>query len=806
MDSRVALLPALFWAACAVAQPAAATAIIPSGAAHAPNADKDYVALRGDLPASGGITVKDLTLKREGAVFHFDEGSFYFYPPVEGRYTGAVFEGKGTFTLAPEAKSEQKSLALLTKSPSMKQDFSSMVLRFTDDTSGEIRKSSNGEESPASGHAKGAAEDLQKAFRKALHQNLDLRVLSDVMSADHRGRFFLASFHMGNLVDGQNLLFIVDPEATFATADQVELATWDGESLQPWVGYGMNDLPAAERDERARVTDENLDVTLERSGMMRTSAITAVKVRRDGLRIVPLDLYPTLRVTGVFAENGTPLDFVQENKEQDPQFAAILPESAKAGDTVRVLVQYGGKDALRADGNDTYYLLSSARESWYPAGHGRLGDFANFHMVFHVPKGLTVVATGKQMSATPESGGTKAVWETQTPIAVAGFNLGGFKTLQGKTPQGFTVDAYADTQLPQAYESLENAGIGGFDATGAMKTEVAQGVAAIQIYSAYFGNLPYDHVALTEQTACNYGQSWPMLVYLPICGFWDETAQNAVGLRGLGVDSYWSSVTAHEVAHQWWGQLVGFNSYRDQWMSEGFAQFSAGLYKKNTSKKMDDYLAFWKEQQKLLIQKNEHGLRPIDVGPLTMGYRVANEKTGNIYQDLIYSKGAYVLHMLEMQFAWAKDGGEGAFKNSMQQFVKEYSGKAATTEDWKASMERTMPKSLDLDGNGKLDWFFNEWVYGTTLPHYAVNSQLIPSSDGTTTGYLKLAQSNVPDDFQMIVPLYIQFADGRTAHIGGLTMRGNTTFEQKIPLGKVPANAKNIVVNAYADILNDSTE
>lgn len=807
MDSRAVFLPALFWAAGALAQPAASAPITPGGAAHPANADKTYAALRADLPAGDGIAVKDLTLKREGAVFHFDSGSFYFYTPVEGRVTGAVFEGNGSFELTPESKSEQKSLALLVKSPKMTQDFSTMVLRFTDDTAAEIRKASTGAESSASGHAKGAAEDLQKAFRKTLHQNLDLRILSDVINGQHKGRFFLASFHMGNLITGQNLLFVIDPEATFATEDEVELATWDVESFQPWVGYRMSDLPASERKERASVTDEDLDVTFERSGMMHSSAIATVKVGQDGMRVVPLELYPTLRVSGVFASDGAPLDFVQENKDQDPDFAAILPEPAKAGDSIRLLVQYSGKDALLSEGNDTYYLQSAARESWYPAGHGRLGDFANFRMTFHVPKGLTVVATGKQMSTTPESAGTKAVWETQSPIAVAGFNLGAFKSLEGKTPQGFIVDAYADSGLPDAYKPLEEQGnMGGFDATGALKTQIAQGTAAIQIYSAYFGNLPYDHVALTEQTVCNYGQSWPMLVYLPICGFWDATTQNAVGLRGLGNDSYWSSVTPHEVAHQWWGQLVGFGSYHDQWMSEGFAQFSAGLFKKNTSKKLDDYLAFWKEQQKLLIQKNAEGKRPIDVGPLTMGYRVANEKTGNIYQDLIYSKGAYVLHMLEMQFAWAKDGGEGAFKNSMQQFVKEYSGKAATTEDWKASMERTMPKSLDIDGNGKLDWFFNEWVYGTALPHYTVNSQLIPNSDGTTTAYLKLTQSNVPDDFEMIVPLYMQFTDGRVTHIGGLTMHGNATFEQKIPLGKVPSNAKGIVINAYADILTDNTD
>ena len=59
----------------------------------------------------------------------------------------------------------------------------------------------------------------------------------------------------------------------------------------------------------------------------------------------------------------------RENKDLDPDFAVVLPEAAKAGDSVRVLVQYAGKDALLSEGNDTYYLQSAARESWYPAGH-----------------------------------------------------------------------------------------------------------------------------------------------------------------------------------------------------------------------------------------------------------------------------------------------------------------------------------------------------------------------------------------------------------------------------------------------------
>ncbi len=92
--------------------------------------------------------------------------------------------------------------------------------------------------------------------------------------------------------------------------------------------------------------------------------------------------------------------------------------------------------------------------------------------------------------------------------------------------------------------------------------------------------------------------------------------------------TYWKVVTAHEVAHQWWGQTVGFASYRDQWMSEGFADFSASLFLMQTNKTMKEYRDFWALLRQRLLEKNAQGVRPVDAGPVVMGLRVSNSKTG----------------------------------------------------------------------------------------------------------------------------------------------------------------------------------
>jgi hypothetical protein len=603
---------------------------------------------------------------------------------------------------------------------------------------------------------------------------------------------------MGGTFTGRNVLFVVDPESV---PDQVELDTWGDEGEETWAGYKMEGqhedggLPES-------VTAERLDVHFEKSGTMKSSAETTVTVHRDGLRVVELNLYPTLRVSGVYDQEGVPLEFVQENKDNDPQFAVLLPKGAARGETLRVLTLYGGPDAVQRDGDGMYYLNEGARESWYPAGHEIFGGFADFNMTFHVPKNLQIVATGKKISEESEPGGQRVVWATQFPIPVAGFNLGSFKTAEEKTPQGFVVDAYANEELPDSIKRyVDELNLGSMTTTGALKDEASQGSAAIQVYSDFFGKLPYDHVALTEQSACNFGQSWPMLVYLPLCAFWDSTIQERLGLLDQNA-SYWKEVTPHEVSHQWWGQEVGFNNYRDQWMSEGFANFSVSLYLAATNKNLNEFHDFWNEQHRNLLEKNKFGKRPIDVGPLTMGYRVNTDKTGDfVAQKLIYSKGAYILHMLQMLY-WTPKQGDSLFKHSMQTFVQEYAGKSASTEDLKASFERTMPKWMDLRHDGKLDWFFNEYVYGTELPHYEMTGEF-STENGVTSVHMKLAQSNVSKDFLMLVPVYLQMADGRTVRVFNVGMQGNMVSDHMVKLGELPSPAKKLLINYNQDVLGD---
>jgi len=305
---------------------------------------------------------------------------------------------------------------------------------------------------------------------------------------------------------------------------------------------------------------------------------------------------------------------------------------------------------------------------------------------------------------------------------------------------------------------------------------------------------------MTQQTACNYGQSWPTLVWIPMCYFFDTTVRHSLGMD-WGDRGYWKIVTPHEVAHQWWGHTVGFSSYRDQWMSEGFADMSASLFVQLIEKNPKKFVEFWNDERELLTEKDRMGYRAIDAGPVTMGYRMSNSRTGgDITRRLIYPKGAYILHMVRMMM-WDRKTGDQNFKDTMHDFVTTYSGRAATTEDFKAMLEKHMTGEMDLDGNHKMDWFFDDYVYGTGLPTYKMDYTFDKTPEGDVQFGFKISQTNVGDSFRMLVPIYVELGDGRTVFLGRARLKGNTSVEQKVPLKGLKDTPKRALLNYYNDVL-----
>jgi hypothetical protein len=793
-------------------------------AQHTANANTYYQQLRGLMPGHDVISVSNLVLRRDAATFTLQQGNIAFYGAVNGKVTGAVYKGNGHLHITPPNAQERHNLSIFNHTEEFDEDFDELVLRFTDDTAAELHKYSTGAGAPGSAY-KNAAEELQSFARHHLYENLDLRLLQDVLSPDPGG-YFLAAIHG---VKNNHLFYLLDPNGVTRLApEEVALENWkwgDDTVTYPLAFHRAaeyaNGTPSGNEHNAAyKILNEDLDVMIEYSGFLSCLATVEVRAEQDGVAVIPLDLHSdrdsSLNVSRVETGKGEPLDYVQEKKDEDPDFGVILAQPLKKGETATLKIAYGGKNVVINEGNGNYY--PTARGDWYPNSYQGLGDYATYHMIFHVPKGLQMVATGTKIGEKTEGKVTTTEWKTDVPLPVVGFSVGDFKMQEAKIgdKQGdnLIVDAYANNMPPDAFTRHDNAPsvfesksqsddvLGTFSTAALLPVELSQSQVAARVYTSYFGPLPFARVAVTQQSACFYGQSWPMLVYLPICAFFDTTTQHFMGLGGenLNKHMYWKVVTPHEMAHQWWGQTVGFRSYRDQWMSEGFADASASIFLQATRPKPDDFINFWKEEHRILTEKNQFGFRAVDVGPVTMGYRLSSPKAGwNIYGDLVYPKGAYILHMIRMMM-WTPKEGDDRFKAMMHDFVNTYRFQAATTEDFKAMVEKHMSPAMDLDGNRKMDWFFNEYVYGTDLPTYHFDGDVKQTDSGTTL-HFKLVQSGVPSDFKMLVPMYLEYTDGKIMRLGALNITGSSTLDQTVNLPKLPSQVKRVSINHYYDVL-----
>jgi hypothetical protein len=437
-------------------------------------------------------------------------------------------------------------------------------------------------------------------------------------------------------------------------------------------------------------------------------------------------------------------------------------------------------------------------------------------MTFRYPKQFTFVGTGAPVEPDSKEGDVGiAKWSSgKTELAVAGFNYGRFKRKEVMDKDtGYNVEFYANVEIPnelrqiqQDIERMESQGIktmttlGSISTTGMADPAIADAQNAMRIYNAFFGKLPYTRIAMTQQPAAGFGQAWPTLVYMPYLAYIDTTQRaQLLGTRG-GTDTFWRYVAPHEVAHQWWGHIIGWDSYRDQWMSEGFAEFSASLYVQLT-RGNEKFVDFWEDLRKQIVEATPatRDRKPYTVGPVTQGYRLNNAKTGNIARVLIYPKGAYILHMLRMMMYKQGQGGDQAFQTMMKDFVQTHYNQPVSTEHFKVAVEKHMTKEMDIDKNGKMDWFFDQWVYGTEVPAYKFEYTV--SNEGVLNG--KITQSGVSDQFVMLVPIYLDMGKG-WAKLGSATLVGNRSVEIKDL--KLPAKPKRMAIAAMNDVLATSIE
>ena len=815
-------------------------------------ADATYASLRAAAPAGGGVAVENLTVERDVFTFHFDSGTFYFLAPVAERAPGAVFVGRGSYDLKPVAASEARHLELVAHEKGLQalhDQFDSLVLLFTDGTEKEIRQKGLRQTDPFDARATAAWERFGRHQRKDFRTNFDIPVLEDLLQTAPGGPGLFLAF-----VDGQKFppaLAAVDPKgierlglsadlgdegSAFYVADKDRGGFWYLDRMKSATGDRRPFAPPA------RAIKYTIDFEIQKNASIRGVTTIEFSPVEGNLRVVPLALMGKLRIEDVSYSPAassppewTPASFVQENMDEDADAAVVFPKALGAGQKYLLRVSDAGREVLRDAGDGNYYVR--ARESWYP-NLGSFGEASTFDITYRVPKDRQIVSVG-DMAAERLEGETRiSTWRTKIPVRVAGFNYGKFKKLDAKDKEsGFQLSVYTNPGTPdiineinQALKSLDtydnSSAAGGspyssdelnnpfasvpryagnrslsIDTEQLAQSALADGVNAARVFSAYFGGLSDPHAAITQQSQWDFGQSWPSLIYLPYQAFIDAGTRHEIGMTRADSD-FIDKVGYHEFAHQWWGHRVGAASYRDLWLVEGFAEFSASLVIERVEGPQKAN-AFWEKTRKLIVESTRPGaVSNVDAGPITLGSRLFTDRTPVAYQALVYAKGAYVIQMLRMLMRDVSGPKPDAnFIAMMSDYAATYAGRNPTTADFQKIVERHLVPALNGTRDGKLDWFFNQWVGGTAIPKYASKLDVKEEGGGHYRIVGSISQEAVPEGFRGLVPVYLDFGKGKMARIGIVTIIGATNFPIDVKVN-LPQKPKSVSINALHDVLS----
>jgi hypothetical protein len=755
-----------------------------------------------------------IELRRGDAKISFEEGKLIFFVPLDGQITGVVFTGRGHVLALPREITEKQQLARFLGAPILDQSFTSAYIRFTDGTAQELLQQLQGAQLKSQSDAT-LLSRLDPVLSQ-LNKNYSVRIMSERLLASPKP-FFHASLDGISIGPFDVLLDAMRLEQFLLGQARKSGGT---NFYDVWASYRVPDTAPPVVSFHA--THYRLETTILADHSLASKAAVQIHGENAGDRLLTFNLSRSLSVDSVTDEAGQALDFFQ-NEGITPQersvrgndyLYVVLPAAPARESDFTVHFHYRG-NIISDAGNDVLFV--GARESWYP--HlGDSADFARYDLSMRWPRKLRLVATGSKLEEHDDGEMRAGTWHSEKPVSVAGFNLGEYAS-NFISSANYSIDIYANRQLEEAL-AKRFANSGQSDDSGpviprrrsfgistdmplapspanAVKQLGKEIDASIRFYENYCGPFPFRNLSVS-QIPGSFGQGWPGLLYISTFSFLSAEAQLRTGLTSSGQEHFTELVPFHEVAHQWWGNVVGWSSYRDQWINEAMANYMALLFA-DTHKNPEHTLHVWLQRyRRTLVQKSINADAPAgEIGALTLGTRLDSSKSPNAYEDLIYSKGAWVMHMLREMLRQPGANPDARFNTLLHTLVSKYAYRALSTEDLRHEVEAVMTPSMDLEGGHSMEWFFEEWVRGTGIPHYRVEF----SSHKTDSGYVirgKLFQSGVPQSFIARVPLYSGGATGRPVLLGSVVAAGAETsfhFASSNPVRKIVIDPQMTLLN-----------
>lgn len=512
----------------------------------------------------------------------------------------------------------------------------------------------------------------------------------------------------------------------------------------------------------------DIDANISMQGAFSARARVRFVVNQPGGTFDILTLHPDLQVTSVMLADSTALDFHGHGKKRENPVPLYLhwDRSLSAGDTLEMEFQYKGEVSREARG----YFYVTASALWYPSAVNR--GRATFDLQFSTPASYEFVATGDLVSDAREGDVRHSRWELLRPARNVSFSIGPTDRFEFKSPSGHTVEVYYSADLHRDLLSLPLA-------TGVhLEKEVASDVmGALELFTEYFGPCSADRLRVSEILAF-HGEAFPGLLHMGIPTWVQVDSQGEQKM-----------FRAHEVAHQWWGVEVGYDSYRDQWLSEAFAEYSALLYlerRSGTSEMLKALARFRDDIFSVRSYAFGHGERS---GAIALGYRASSTKTEGDFDLVVYKKGAYVLHMLRTLLMDPQTLDDRPFFELLTEFYHTYRGRDATTAEFEAMAE----KYAGMD----LRWFFRQWVYGEELPSCKLTSSQVRRDDGSWSLKGEIQTDGMSAPFRIDMPIEVVFESAKPVRARYQIESKRYTFE----IDRLPEEPRKVRLNPFGAVL-----
>lgn len=738
-----------------------------------------YNQLKAFSLTGGTAQVKALVLKKDRAQITLD-GTLYFAEPINGQITGAVFIGEGRFTAeTPTSEFEKDNVRRLLGAENIDSDFKTAVFRFTDDTAAQLGQPAAG---PADPRAQKLGKDTDERMLKETGANLPARLAISLLNGEKPG-FFFGQFDGGRrdrfsmILDHQNRIQVANFDINAGEKGLIWAYNTAIYSPEVWLAfYGLDDyqrgnVAYSDTNDQINIKNYRMDVDLrDYNNRLRVLSHLSAEAQQPNVRAISFNVGEDLgaydntrqkkqmKVKSV-RSGGAELDVVQEPWEGG--FTVFLPQTLKPGDKFELDLEVEG-DFMR--GHDAFKdcQYPASNTSWYPR-HGYLKR-STFEMTFRHPKRLHVASVGTRLSEEPDAenkDGAISKYKMEFPVALVTFALGPFKRHLDsiKWEKGGTPTPLEFSSLPGDLAAIKEDFI------------VAELNNTVRFFTSTFGNYPYPRFGATFHPY-PFGQGIATMLMIPST---DRASK------------YTYAFIAHETAHQWWGNIVAWRSYRDQWLSEGFAEYSGILYTglrdgKGAKEELLSQLRSSLKDPPVTLTGVGKG-RLVDVGPIILGHRLNTSKTFGAYSTLIYNKGALVLRMLHFMMSNPANGDGQPFFDMMTDFVERHRNQMASTDDFRKVVNEHFAKTpiAQKYGMQNLNWLFSQAVYQSELPSYEMQYKVTPEADGKVIVSGTITQKNAGENWVMVLPVKFGFG-GKQEAMGTVIVQGpSTPFQIRLP-------------------------